>query len=241
MPMLLRADKRRIPGGCAARPFRTWPLILPGLLFCGGCLTFSSFQTARIPEMDRPEVTAAVTRSDFREDDDRSGWSMLEFRRRSRLGRSERLEGHIKLSILHPDGGSFGGVLGGGFKAAVVRDYLAVGLPVSWYIGDAGFRFLQIHPGVIATLPIVPGLDINGDLEAYVLAAGETQPLHARHLGLAIGPADRRWAVRPEIGWLSWDDGDRRETSVQFGLAVEIHEARGAASRRTGDGKGGVF
>jgi hypothetical protein len=187
-------------------------------------------------------VTAAVTRSDFRSENEyESGWSMLEFRRRSRLGRTERLEGHIKLSLLRPDNGGFGGVLGGGLKASVVRDHLAVGLPVSWYIGDAGFRFLQIHPGVIATLPIVPGLELNGDLEAYILAAGYTRPLHARHFGLAIGPADRRWAVRPEIGWLSWDDGDRRETSVQFGLAMEFHERTGGTPRRTWDGAGGVF
>lgn len=218
-----------------------WPLLLSGLLCCGGCLTFSSFQTAWIAEADRPEVTAAVTRSDFRADGVRSGWSMLEFRRRSQLGRSERLEGHIKLSILHPDGGGIGGVLGGGFKAAILRDHLAVGLPVSWYLGGTDFRLLQLHPGVIATLPIVPGLDLNGDFEVYVLAGGGMRPLNARHLGLAIGPADRRWTVRPEIGWLSWDDGYDRETSVQFGLAVEFREWRGAASGRTGGGARGVF
>jgi hypothetical protein len=239
--MSTRTDDQRIPGGRAKRLCRAWPLLLPGLLGCGGCLTFSSFQTARIPEADRPEVTAAVTRSDFRDDADHDGWSMLEFRRRSRLGEAERLEGHVKLSILHPDEGGVGGVLGGGLKAAVWRDHLAVGLPVSWYIGDAGFRFLQIHPGVIATLPITPGFDLNGDVEAYILTAGYTQPLYAQHLGLAIGPADRGWAVRPEIGWLRWDNGDRRETSVQFGLAVEFHDRRPDAHPRTGDGAGGVF
>ncbi len=239
--MILRADVHRIRSERAARFRFAWPLLLSGLLCCGGCLTFSSFQTARIPEADRPEVTAAVTRSDFRDDDDRSGWSMLEFRRRSQLGRSDRLEGHIKLSFLRPDDGGLGGVLGGGFKAAILRDRLAVGLPVSWYIGDTGFRFLQLHPGVIATLPIVPGLDLNGDFEVYVLAGGGMRPLHAHHLSLAIGPADHRWAVRPEIGWLGWDDGYGRETSVQFGLAVEFHERRGAASGRTGGGARGVF
>ncbi len=236
-----RADHRRHPGRRAAACLRAWPFLLPGLLACGGCLTFSSFQTARIPEPKRPEVTVAVTRSDFREDDDDDGWSMLEFRHRSRLGESDRLEGHVKLSVLHPDGGGLGGVLGAGLKAAVVRDHLAVGLPLSWYIGDAGFRFLQIHPGVIATLPIVPGLDLNGDIEAYILTAGYTQPLHAKHIGLAIGPADRRWALRPEIGWLSWDNGDHRETSVQFGLAIEFHDLRAADAPRSGDGTRGVF
>lgn len=235
------ARRPRSPNRRAAALVRAWPLVLPGLLACGGCLTFSSFQTARLPEPDRAEVTAAVTRSDFRDDDDRAGWSMLEFRRRARLGRTAPVEGHLKLSLLHPDGGGFGGVLGGGFKAALVRDRLAVGLPVSWYVGDAGFRFVQIHPGAIATLPIVPGLDLNGDLEWYTLASGGTRPLHARHLGLAIGPADRRWAVRPEVGWLSWDNGYRRDTSVQFGLAVEFHEPRRAVPRGTESAPAGVF
>lgn len=234
-----RADHRHHPGRRAAACLRAWPLLLPGLLACGGCLTFSSFQTARIPEPDRPEVTVAVTRSDFREDDDDDGWSMFEFRRRARVGESKRLEGHVKLSILRPDGGGVGGMLGGGLKAAVVHNHLAVGLPVSWYIGDAGFRFVQFHPGVIATLPIVPGFDLNGDFEAYVLATGHTQPLYAKHIGLAIGSADHRWALRPEIGWLGWDSGDHRETSVQFGLAVEFRERRQGARPRTGDGAGG--
>jgi hypothetical protein len=51
-------------------------------------LTFSSFQTTRISEPEQPEVTVAGTRSDFLEKDDESGWSMLKFRRRSRLGGS---------------------------------------------------------------------------------------------------------------------------------------------------------
>lgn len=239
--MFLRADVRRIRSGRSARFRHVWPLLLSGFLCCGGCLTFSSFQTARIPETDRPEVTAAVTHSDFREDRD-SGWSMLEFRRRSRLGGSAPLEGHVKLSFLRPDNGEgLGGVLGAGLKVPIVRDHLAVGLPVSWYVGDVGFRLLQFHPGVIATLPIIPGFDLNGDIEMYVLAGSGMRPLRARHLGLAIGPADRRWAVRPEIGWLGWDDGYVRETSVQFGLAVEFHERPREALRRTGGGEQGVI
>jgi hypothetical protein len=224
-----------LPRRRGARTWRAWLLLLPGLLGCGGCLTFSSFQTARIPEADKPEMTVALSRCDLR-DDSRSGWSMLEFRHRARLEGSDRAESHLKFTILHADGGSAGGVLGGGVKFALWRNHLALGLPVSWYIGDATFQALQFHPGLVATLPAAPGFDLNADCEAYLLASGGMRPLIARHIGLAMGTPDRRLVLRPEVGWLSWDDYGRRRTAVQFGLAVEFREPR--RTRRPGSGAG---
>jgi len=209
-------------GKMSRRALLAGPLLL---VACSGCLTFSSFRTARIAEPGRPQATIAITRNDYPEDSgDDTGWSGLELRGRSCLQR-DRLEGHLKMSLLEADKGSMGAVLGGGLKASLLRDYLAVDLPLSWLVGDASTRLLQLHPGLIATLPLRPGLDLNADGEVYVSPQAGVRSMYAWHLGLAAGPADRRWAVRPEIGWIAWDGEDRRYSYMQFGVAIEFAES----------------
>ncbi len=185
-----------------------------------GCFTFSSYQSARIVDRGKPRVTYSISRNNFIERDQiDAGWTTLEA-----LGRypvkARLVDAGARISILRSDEGGIGSVVGGDLKAGVIRDHLAVALPASVLLGDFSFTTFQLQPGLIASVPIGDRIEGNAAARTYIfMAETEDGPVYAYNLGLALHPRGSRWAIRPEVGWLTLrGSGDR---FVQFGIGVE--------------------
>jgi hypothetical protein len=100
-------------------------------------------------------------------------------------------------------------VLSFGPKVGLVKDRLALSVPVAFAFGediDSGESWV-VQPTLIGTVPIARNLDaIAAGKVLYPFTAEDPETLVGLNLGLGLGPPDR-WVFRPEIGFL-WDPGE---------------------------------
>lgn len=118
--------------------------------------------------------------------------------------------------LYHPDSGdtydsSFSGhVLGFGPKFSLVKDRLAVFLPVGFAFGEdiEVKETWEFHPTVLATFPVSNAFEVNTSAKALIPFRKEQNTLYAVNLGLGISRNLRLWAVRPEVGILFDTEGE---------------------------------
>ena len=121
-----------------------------------GCLTYSSFQSARIVERGHPHATLGISRSgilDLDEKESEFGWWTLDGD--MRFGIAKRVDGSVRLSIFHnvPEGWG-GGQFSCDIRGGIIDDYLAVAFPFSINMGDFHFYTLRFQPGFVGTIPL---------------------------------------------------------------------------------------
>jgi len=129
-------------------------------------------------------------------------------------GRVERVE------AVDYDGGT--NMFGAGPKVSIVRDRVAVFVPVGFAAGgglEIGATF-TLAPTVLATWPLAEGkADLNLSGKFLVPLHGEDRDgLAAVNVGLALGPHIERWAIRPEVGLL-FNPGEEGHCT-QFSLGI---------------------
>jgi hypothetical protein len=189
-------------------------------LLTSGCLTFSSFQSAKIVDPGKTLSTVSVARNNFLENDHRDpGWTLLEIR--NRVGLASSVDAAFKISAARRDeNGWVGFLVGGDIRAALWRDHLAVVLPMQVVAGDFDFTTLQVYPGLVGTLPLSDRLEVNASGNIYLFVQAEELSIYTYSLGLGIRPTNGPFRIRPEVGWLRLADPDRLYR--QFGLAFEF-------------------
>jgi hypothetical protein len=196
-----------------------------------GCFAYSSYQSARIVEADKPQVTIASSRSQWlRGDDVRSEWWVFEFQARQALSKRSEIGG--KLSILASDGGDTGGALFGiDLKRGLLGDYVALDLPFGVYVPV--IHSLHVYPGVIVTLPLHERLEINLAAKTFYFFTGNTDkmPLFAYNVGLGLKPGRSGFVIRPEIGWMT--AADPRDSYMQFGIGIDLPHDRDTEPARS--------
>jgi len=185
-----------------------------------GCLTFSSFQSARIVDPEQPRTTVALSKSDFLEQDqEEAGWLVLEIQNRFGLTRST--DAAFKASVTRRmEDGWVGLVVTADARHSIWKDRLTFALPASLLLGDFDFATLQLHPGFIATLPISRHLEVSGSAQAYLFVRVEELSTFGYTLGLGWSPHPDRWMLRPEIAWIHF--GDDNDLYTQIGMGVEF-------------------
>lgn len=201
---------------------RLWFALLLAIVTAtsGGCITYGSFQSARIIDPGRPHLTISLSRNDFLEDDQIvSGWTLAEFHGRHVLY-PEWSEFGVRLSVMHPDDGGAGFVLGGNIKSRIWCDHLALDLPLSVLVGDFDFNTLQFHPSLIGSVRLHRTLEINVHAKTFLFREIPGKPINSYGVGLALGPDLSQWAIRPEASWLHETDSD--ETYLQLGIGLEV-------------------
>ena len=197
---------------------RSGRLLLFGLLWATlagvACVpVFSDFQSAKLVGRDRVEVTPSASTVSSSDD----GHVQDEFGLQVGTGVLDGMD--LRAGYVHA-----AGVNGVGFgpKIAVVKDRLALALPVGFAFGEGveTSRTWTAHPTLLFTQPVTRRLEVNASAKALIpLTEDWGESLVAFNVGLGIGDL-RRWAIRPEIGLL-FDPGERGHFT-QFGLGFTV-------------------
>jgi hypothetical protein len=114
-------------------------------------------------------------------------------------------------------------VLGFGPKVQLFRNYAALYVPVGFAFGggiDSGETW-AVHPTLLLTGQVHPNVELNWSGKYLIpLTADGGDDLLAFNVGLGLGPASGRWAIRPEFGWLlnPGDEGHFTQFSVGFSI-----------------------
>jgi hypothetical protein len=137
-------------------------------------------------------------------------------------GVDDKVDLRVRYEHVWVDEGPGVNVLGLGPKVRLFKDYAALYVPVGFAFGggiDSGETW-AVHPTLLLTGQVHPSVEINWSakyLVPFSEQAGDN--LLAFNLGLGLGPASGRWAVRPEFGWLI-DPGDEGHfTQFSIGLS----------------------
>ena len=95
-------------------------------------------------------------------------------------------------------------VIGFGPKFRLAKNWLAFYLPIGFAFGgdiEDGSESWQIHPTLLATVPVGKYLEINPSAKIMIPFSSDAfDTLLAFNLGLAISSDVSKWAIRPEIG-----------------------------------------
>jgi hypothetical protein len=208
---------------------------LAALLVAPGCFTYSSFQSARIVERGDPIGTIAVSKNDIlNEETDDASWIAIEGF--LRFGIANRVDGGLALSVFRGVPADWGaGVVTADVRVGVIKDHLAVAVPVCVTIGDFYLASLRTQPGMVATVPLGERAEINGSVRAHVFVRVPDLFAVGYNLGLGLRNETGAWTVRPEIGWMRFvgepNDG---LTYFQFGLGFEYREKADTKKKESG-------
>ena len=180
-----------------------------------GCAPiFSDFQSAKLVGRERVEVTpsyssVAASGSDGGHVQDELGLQIAHglLDRLDLRGRYVRVEGV--------------NVVGFGPKIGLVKDKVAVAIPVGFAFGkdvDSG-KSWAAHPTLLLTEPVSPQVELTASTKALVPLSGGGDTTVAINIGAGLGKLET-WAIRPEIGFL-FDPGQKGHyTQVGVGLTV---------------------
>lgn len=186
------------------------------LLLMQGCLAYSSFQSARIIEKERPHSTVGISRTMGTEADE-AIWTL---NGDMRFGVSPHLDSSFRMSVFTSNALEGGGALvGGDIRAGVIRDHLAFAVPVSILLGDFIFYSIRVQPGFTGTVPLARNLDLNAAARTsiFLVAPGSFDMTY--NLGLGITTPSGRWTIHPEIG--IFHNISENDMLAQFGIGVE--------------------
>jgi hypothetical protein len=114
-------------------------------------------------------------------------------------------------------------VIGFGPKFRLAKNWLAFYVPIGFAFGgdvEDGSESWQIHPTLLATLPIGKYLEINPSAKIMIPFSSDAfDTLYAFNLGLAISSDVSKWAIRPEVGiCTSFEGGSFLQFSVGLSL-----------------------
>jgi hypothetical protein len=207
-----------------------WAVLLAlALLAAPGCFTYSSYQSARIVERGEPAVTFALSQSriaDVAADD--ATWYAFETCLRSGVAR--RVDASFMLSIFHGVQEGWGaGVVTLDVRAGIIEDYLAFALPTALTIGDSYLASLRMQPGFIGTVPLGSRLEITGAARAHIFVRATDLFAMGYNVGLGIKSASGNFVVRPEVGWMVFEEneeaGVRGALYAQYGIGIEFRSS----------------
>lgn len=198
---------------------------------CGtGCLSYSSYQDARIVEKGSSQATMAVSVSSYGYDTfegpAREYWFPVELGFRAPV--ASRVDGGFKLAYLMFNGGDSIDALvevEGDLRVGVLRDRLALALPVSAVLGS--FSSFQFKPGVVVTVPLLDDLDLNSAAAVHLFTSEDPFSDVYRSWQFNVGLGWRvspRWTLRPEVGWLVYSNNG--PVYNEFGLGLTVNPPR---------------
>ena len=186
-----------------------------------GCLTYSSYQSARIVERGHPHATLGISRSIILEEEDSEvNWWTIDGD--MRFGFAKRVDGSVRVSVFHnvPEGWG-GGQVSCDIRGGIIEDYLTIAFPFSVNMGDFHFYTLRFQPGFVGTIPLNERFEITGAARAHIYLRIMEQTAVAYNVGLGITSQSGEWTIRPEVGWLQFTDTSSDVTYFQYGVGIE--------------------
>jgi hypothetical protein len=138
-------------------------------------------------------------------------------------GVDDKVDLRVRYEHVWVDGGGGVNVLGFGPKIQLFRNYAALYVPVGFAFGggiDSGETW-AVHPTLLLTGQVHPSVEINWSAKYLVPFSEEAgDNLLAFNVGLGLGPANGRWAIRPEFGWLLNPGEEGHFTQFSVGVSV---------------------
>lgn len=188
---------------------------------------FSELQSARTLGPGHSEITPSFSMVRSSEEDADS-FEQRQFGVHAGVGLTERVDLRMRFErITVEEGDDESGavyVLGAGPKFGLVPDRLALYIPVGFAFGsdiEVGETF-QVHPTMLVTYPVMPGLDVTGSGKVLVpLASDGGDALLAFNVGLGIGEGRGPVVLRPEVGMLINPGEDGRFWQFSLGLSYQ--------------------
>jgi hypothetical protein len=197
------------------------PALLLAGTACACAPVFSDLQSAKLVGKGRVEATpsfSTVSASDSGHVQDHAGLQLA-------TGVHDRVDLRLRYERVWVEDGGVN-VLGFGPKVQLFRNYAALYVPVGFAFGgdiDSG-RTWAVHPTLLLTGQVHPNVELNWSGKYLVpLGADGADDLLAFNLGLGLGPANGRWAIRPEFGWLldPGDEGHFTQFSIGFSVRTD--------------------
>jgi hypothetical protein len=172
---------------------------------------FSELQSAKLVGRDRVEITPSYSSISFSGED--GGHVQDEYGLQMATGVTQRLD--LRARYVHVEGVN---VVGFGPKVSVVKDKVALAVPVGFAFGedvDSG-KSWAIHPTLLLTAPVNRHVELNASTKALI-PFSEGDKLVALNLGAGFGALEQ-WAIRPEVGFLfnPGENGHFTQVSVAF-------------------------
>jgi hypothetical protein len=168
---------------------------------------FSDLQSARTVGKGNHELTPSYSSVSLSSDGETQG-VQNHLGIQYALGLSDKVDLRLRYEyIWAKDDDAFGDgihVLAAGPKFSVVKDRVAVFLPVGKPFGeDVEDAPWQFHPTVLLTAPISPNkVDLTLGTKYILILEDGAEGLLAFNLGAAISSDITKWAIRPEYGRL---------------------------------------
>lgn len=213
-------------------PRRSLGAVLSLVPLIAGCApVFSDLQSARLAGRGRAEVTPSASALYFSDD---QGTEHVENHVGVQLatGIGERVD--LRARYEHAQGAGVS-VVGFGPKVALVKDRLALALPVGFAFGEdvESGKTWAAHPTVIGTVPLGRNTEWNSSVKALVPLSGEDRDtLLAINTGLGLSSNLVRWVLRPEAGFCFNPGEEGHFMHFSVGLTVFFGEARGRSGTR---------
>jgi hypothetical protein len=168
----------------------------------GACApVFSELQSARLVGVGRTEITPAAT-ANFHSGDGETSHIENHYGAQVATGISERTD--IRVRYVRAPGVN---VVGVGPKVGLVKDRLAVAMPLGFAFGSdiETSKTWQVHPTLLFTQTLSRQAELNLSAKSLIrLEGGDTQ--WGLDVGLGLGELEG-WVVRPEVGIL-FDPGE---------------------------------
>ena len=190
-----------------------------------GCAApFADLQGARTAGRGNVEVTGSFSSVHYSAEGE-SGETQREYTGQLAAGYSDGTDWRFRYTHIGPPDGGEGGinVFGVGPKFASAGQRFAVALPVGFAYGEdiEVADTFQFHPTLLFTIPSGRNFETNLSGKILVPLSGGSSGF-AANLGFGVSPNLDRWALRPEIGVLTYPEGEGYFYHLSVGLSANL-------------------
>jgi hypothetical protein len=185
------------------------------VVFLAYCVVppFSDLQSAKLVGKGRIELTPGFSSVSVTAEGE-SQHVQNNFGIQAGYGVSKSLDFRLRYERIQLDTGedeSYGlNVLGFGPKFSVVKDWVAIFLPVGFAFGSdvEVSKTWQFQPTLLFTVPFNKNIELNTSAKGLIWFQSGYDSLVAFNLGFGLSSDLDKWAIRPEIGFLI-DPGEK--------------------------------
>jgi len=200
------------------------------IVFIIGCVpTFSTIQSAKLVGKGKFEVTPSFSMVYFSDEGSMEHYQN-DYGLQGAYGLGDRFDVRLRYEFINVPpmeelyGESFSvNVLGLGPKIEIVKDRIALCLPVGFAFGgdiEDISETWQFHPTLISTFPVGNNFEFNPSSKVLVPLNSDSDILIAFNLGAGISTNLEKWAIRPEAGFLLNPGEEGHFTHFSIGITV---------------------
>lgn len=204
---------------------------LVAFMFLVGCAPpFSAMQSAKLAGRGNYEITPFFSTVSFSVED-QTEHMQNEYGIQAAYGLADGFDLQLRYEFISFDYydpyfdsiSSSANVIGVGPKARIYRDIIAFCSPIGFGFGngiDEVSETWQFHPTLIITLPIGDVFELNPSGKVLIPISGDQDILLAFNFGAGISANLRKWAIRPELGFLISPGDDGHFTHFSIGITI---------------------